>query len=122
MKFGIAYFTITLLMAIPSFAQNGESTQSAIRRPDTPVKILFRPKAEYPKSDGGSVCIRGTVTLKVQFLESGKIGDIVAVTRLPYGATENAIEAAKKMRFKPATRDGKPVTKSMTVQFWFAED
>ncbi|HQU83948.1 MAG TPA: TonB family protein [Pyrinomonadaceae bacterium] len=109
-----------------SVAQTVESTkkptnpnrQKAEQINDSPVKILYKPRAPYPQSfDGGTVCIQGTVTLKVQFLDTGKIGEIKVISGLPYGANENAIEAAKKMGFEPAIKDGKTVTSVKVVQF-----
>ena len=84
------------------------------------VRILEKPKAAYPKSDTGTVCIQGNVRLKVQFLETGEIGEIQVVSGLPYGATENAIEAAKKIKFLPAVKDGKPITSAKIVTYNFA--
>lgn len=63
--------------------------------------------------------MQGTVRLKVEFLATGKVGKIVPITRLPYGATENAIEAARLIKFIPAKRAGKPVTTASTVEYSF---
>lgn len=83
---------------------------------DIPVKIIFKPRPKYPD---GQVCVQGNVTLRVEFLFTGEIGNITAVSRLGYGMTENAIEAAKQMKFEPAQLRGKPVTIHKTVQFGF---
>jgi TonB family protein len=97
--------------------EKAETNDSAEK--DRPLKILEKPEAAYPKSDTGTVCIQGTVTLIVQFLSDGKIGKIRVVSGLPYGATENAVEAAKKIKFEPAVKDGKPVSiiKAITYNF-----
>lgn len=85
-----------------------------------PLKILYKPRPTYPQFDGkGSVCIQGTVTLRVQFLATGEIGEITAVSKLPYGATENAVEAARNMKFTPLMKDGIPTTVTRSVQFVF---
>lgn len=95
--------------------QNAESANI-----DSPVKILYKPRAAYPQPfDGGTVCMQGTVTLRVQFLETGKIGEIKVISGLPYGANENAIEAAKKIKFEPAIKNGKPITTVKIVLFTF---
>jgi hypothetical protein len=119
MKIRLSFLTIILLTTICSFAQTTHE-KGPVAKPDTPLKILFKPKAAYPQpQDGGTVCMQGSVTLKVEFLATGEIGKIVAITKLPYGATENAIEAAKKIRFVPKMKDGKPITTVSTVQFSF---
>lgn len=83
---------------------------------DIPVKLTYKPRPKYPD---GQVCAQGNVTLKVEFLDTGDIGTIIAVSGLGYGMTEKAIEAAKQMKFKPAQLRGKPVTVHKTVQFSF---
>ena len=80
--------------------------------------ILYREKARYTREarDAG---VQGTVVLRVVFHVNGKITDIKVIRDLPYGLTENAIEAAKKIRFKPAVKDGKPVSVSGMLEFAF---
>jgi periplasmic protein TonB len=58
--------------------------------------------------------------LSVVFGADGRLHDIRTVQGLPYGLTENAIEAAKKIRFQPAIRDGKPVSVRTVLEFNFA--
>lgn len=86
---------------------------------DVPLKILYKPIASYPNQDKGAICLQGVVRLRVAFLENGKIGNITPVGGLPYGATENAIEAAKLIKFKPAMKNGKPVTVTKVVEYSF---
>lgn len=89
-------------------------------KPDNkPLKIIFKPKPRYPQSDSGSVCIQGTVSLRVEFLKSGEIGKVLAVNELPFGATENAIKTAKEIIFEPEIVNGEPVTVKRRVQFSF---
>ncbi|MGI8638918.1 MAG: energy transducer TonB [Pyrinomonadaceae bacterium] len=77
---------------------------------------MDRPGAEYAD---GSVCVQGTVRLRVEFLASGEIGKISPVSFLPYGLTENAIEAAKRIRFEPEIKNGKPITKFKVIEYSF---
>jgi hypothetical protein len=41
------------------------------------------------------------------------------ITQLPYGLTERAVEAAKKLKFCPAVKDGKYVSVSMQLEYHF---
>jgi hypothetical protein len=41
------------------------------------------------------------------------------VSGLPYGLTEQAIAAARQMKFEPALKNGVPVTSIKTVEFTF---
>jgi len=110
------FFSATL-----SFAQSSveDKNKSEIDELNSPVKILYKPNAAYPKPENGTICMTGTVTLKVMFLDSGKIGRIDVVSGLPYGASENAVEAAKKIKFKPARKNGKNVSVSRTIVYNF---
>lgn len=87
-------------------------------RESSPVKILAKPKAPYTDAARQNN-VQGSVTLKITFLASGQIGSVTAVTRLPYGLTENAIAAAKQIRFEPKKINGQPVTTTMTFQYGF---
>jgi protein TonB len=82
------------------------------------VRIISKPKAPYTDAARQNN-VQGSVTLKIVFLASGQVGSVTAVTRLPYGLTENAIAAAKQIKFEPAKRDGVPYTTSMTFQYGF---
>lgn len=96
----------------------GEKTKAPIFVPkDRSLRILEKPRPAYP--EGGRVCIQGTVTVRVVFLASGEIGEISPVSGLGYGLTEKAMEAAKKMKFEPAVKNGKPITVARPVQFNF---
>lgn len=82
------------------------------------LKILSKPRAAYTEQ-ARQENVQGTVLLRVTFLANGKIGGITPVSALPYGLTEQAIKAARELKFKPATRDGKPVTEQKPVQYSF---
>lgn len=84
-----------------------------------PIIILEKPKASYPNPYGGTICMSGVVRLRVVFLETGQIGNVQAISSLPYGATENAIEVAKKMKFIPMKINGvdTSITKTVTYNF-----
>jgi protein TonB len=90
----------------------------AVIRESTPVKIISKPKAPYT-DQARQNNVQGSVTLKITFLANGQVGGVTAVTRLPYGLTENAIAAAKQIRFEPKKVNGVPVTTTMTFQYGF---
>lgn len=59
----------------------------------------------------------GEIHLFVMFLSNGEIGLVVPKNRLPDGLTESSVEAAKKMKFEPAMKNGEPITVSKTVVY-----
>lgn len=84
---------------------------------NSPLQIEKKPIAYYTEPQ---CCAQGTVALRIQFLESGKIGNIQTVSGMPCGLTESSIKAGKKIEFKPAMKDGKFVTVSKQVQYSFS--
>jgi TonB family protein len=87
--------------------------------PTVGVKILSKPKPGY--TDTARVNnIQGTVVLRVTFNANGTIGGVSVVRGLPNGLTEQAIAAAKGIRFEPAKRSGSPYAVVKNVEYSFA--
>jgi TonB family protein len=63
--------------------------------------------------------VSGTVILRAIFTADGQVKHIFVVRGLPDGLTEQSIAAARTIRFTPATRDGKPVSMWMELQYNF---
>ena len=63
--------------------------------------------------------VQGSVNLRVVFLANGGIGSVIPASSLPYGLTEQAIAAAKKITFLPARKNGKKVSITKLVQYTF---
>ncbi len=80
--------------------------------------ILYKEKAKYTE-DARTNKITGTVVLNLVFNLNGSISDIRIVRGLPDGLSESAIEAAKKMRFTPAVKNGQAVSVRGNVEFNF---
>ncbi|MGD9589825.1 MAG: energy transducer TonB [Pyrinomonadaceae bacterium] len=85
----------------------------------SPVKILSKPQAKYNDA-GRTNGVQGSVRLKVTLLANGTIGSITPVTRLPHGLTEQAIAAARQIRFEPAKQNGIPVSRTVTIDYTFS--
>lgn len=83
-----------------------------------PLRIISRSKAAYTLAARENK-VEGAVMLRITFRNDGEIGNIGVLRGLPYGLTENAVEAAKKIKFRPKMVDGKPVDTVMTVQYGF---
>lgn len=65
--------------------------------------------------------ITGSVEMQAVIDAEGKPTDIRVVRSLDalYGLDQNAVEALKEWRFKPATREGKPVPILVTIEMSF---
>lgn len=81
--------------------------------------ILYKEKAKYTEPARRNR-IEGTVILNVVFTAGGSIENIRVVRGLPQGLTENAIEAAKRIRFTPAIKDGQRVSVRGNLEFTFS--
>jgi len=53
-------------------------------------------------------------------LFSGQIGSVEATKELPDGLTEQAILAAKRIKFSPARQNGRPITVTKQVEYSFS--
>jgi TonB family protein len=80
--------------------------------------VAKNPKTKYTK-DARKNRTKGTVISRCVFAANGKVTNIQVVSGLPDGLTQNAIKAAQEIKFKPATRDGKPVSMWMQLEYNF---
>lgn len=80
--------------------------------------ILYKEKAKYTE-EARQNKVQGTVVLNVVFTADGRISNIRVVRGLPDGLTEKAIEAAQKIRFRPAVKNGSPVSVRGNLEFTF---
>ena len=102
------------LRAYGTLGTRPDSDKSRRLRPE----ILYREKATYTVA-ARNAKIQGTVVLMVVFADDGVLKHIVAIQGLSHGLTEQAIAAARKIRFTPAMRDGKPVSMIGSLEFSF---
>lgn len=63
--------------------------------------------------------VEGKVRIELSLDETGAVINSVVIKGLGYGLDEAALDAAKRARFRPATRCGKPVASTFVVAFTF---
>lgn len=82
--------------------------------------VVKNVKPTYTKAamDAG---IQGSVRLKTVVQADGDVGDVQVTLSLDteYGLDQQAINAAKEWKFKPGTKDGKPVPVEITLEMTF---
>jgi TonB family protein len=83
--------------------------------------ISYREKAQYTQEAKDNK-VEGQVVLSVVFGADGQLGDVNVIRGLPYGLTQRAIEAASKIHFEPAVKDGQPVSVRGSLEFTFKLD
>jgi len=87
--------------------------------PTEGIKILSKPQPRYTDA-ARTNNVQGTVTLKVTFSASGQVTGVAPINGLPYGLTEQAIAAARQIRFEPPKRNGVPYSISKSIQYTFS--
>ena len=82
------------------------------------ARVLSKPEPQYTE-EARKNQITGTVVLRAVFTSGGQVTSIRAVSGLPFGLTERAIAAARQIRFTPATKDGRPVSMYIQLEYNF---
>lgn len=85
----------------------------------TALVILSKPRANYTDK-GREKFVQGKVVLRVTFLANGQIGPIATMAGLPEGLTEQAIAAARMIKFQPAKVGGTPIQTTRVIEYSFA--
>jgi len=97
-----------------------ELAQKAFTGKQVTMKVLLAMKPEPSYTDAArQSAIAGTVVLRCIFRSSGIVDNIRIVSGLPHGLTERAVEAAKRIKFIPARKDGKYVSMWMQLEYNF---
>jgi TonB family protein len=81
-------------------------------------EFLNRLKPEYT-AQAERADISATVELMVVLRSTGEIGEVQVVRWAGYGLDESAIETVRKLKFKPATREGKAISVKALVRYNF---
>lgn len=86
--------------------------------PSKGLNLISKPQPKYTDAARQNN-IQGRVTLRITFLANGQIGSISPVSGLSYGLTEQAIAAARQIKFEPAMRNGQAQSVTKTLQYTF---
>ena len=101
--------------ALASGQERSDVTKVPIEPQSKSVTIVSKPNPEGQKEGSGEPQI--TLTLRAIFRSDGSVTDVHFVKATPKDAAKGivkefkkrAIEAAKQIKFTPATKDGRPV-------------
>lgn len=98
----------------------GPSTARAAKAdpPATPIVVVTKPLPQYT-AEAKQLKIEGDVTLEVRFTASGQVQVLRVMNGLGHGLDEQARQAAERIRFKPATRNGEPVDQVSVIHISF---
>lgn len=90
--------------------RQAEVTQKAV--------ITFKQEPGFTES-ARKFNVAGTVRLRAVLNRTGEVTDVTVLAGLPHGLTTKAIEAAKKMKFQPAQKDGRAVSQYIVLEYHF---
>jgi TonB family protein len=97
---------------------NGTEHAYSGKQVTTKVRVLKKPEPSYTEEARRNQ-ITGTVVLRVVFTADGAVKHFLVLSGLPNGLTEAAISAARKIKFTPATIDGRPVSMFIQLEYNF---
>ena len=80
--------------------------------------LIFKPEPGFTEAARRNN-VTGVVKLRLALRADGTVSDISVLKGLPDGLTERAIEAAKRIRFTPAQKEGRNVSQWVSVEYNF---
>src|SRR3982751_6414238 len=116
---------LTILLNVSTPAQNSnnvagnEKCAGDVYQPAevfSKAKITSRPAPSFTE-EARAHNMQGRVVLTAIMCRSGKITDIQVVESLPFGMTERAVQAARKIKFTPAEKDGQQVSQTLQIEY-----
>jgi TonB family protein len=97
---------------------SGDNETFSGRAVNQKARILSKPEPSYTES-ARKYGVQGTVVLRGVLSKDGDLTKVVILRRLPHGLTDQALEAAQRLRFSPAIKDGQPVSQYIQLEYNF---
>ena len=122
----IAYALISLGSGI-AFAQDSSGAQAGANGPgpvyaakDVDKKAIIFERIEPGYTEKAQTSkVEGVVLLSIVLAADGRVTDVAVINGLAGGLTEKAIDAAKKIKFTPAVKDGSRVSVRVKLAYYF---
>jgi TonB family protein len=84
----------------------------------TKARVLSKPEPSYTDAARAGD-VTGTVIIRAVFTAEGEVKHLLIIQSLPLGLTEQSIKAARRIKFVPATKDGRPVSMYIQLEYNF---
>jgi tetratricopeptide (TPR) repeat protein len=104
--------------ALAAFKKGNLNMKDSVDFYEKQLEIKYKPRATYTHLARQNLTT-GAVKIAVEFLANGSIGFVYPVEQLPDGLTQNCIQAAHAIKFKPAEKNGIAVTTIRMVEYTF---
>jgi TonB family protein len=82
------------------------------------ARVLSKPEPQYTEA-ARQAGVQGTIVLRAVFASDGEVKHVLVSQALGYGLTTQAVQAARKIKFQPATKDGKAVSMYVQLEYNF---
>ena len=93
-----------------------ECTVPSVNPVDVNAKVLAKPEPQFSKDNRDRY--RGyVITLRAILCGSGKVTDVVVTQGITHEMDSAAIDAAHLIEFTPAEKDGKKVSRPVTLKY-----
>jgi TonB family protein len=102
--------TATSLPSAPTTLSGKETSQKA--------RVLSKPEPSYTEA-ARRAGVTGTIVLRAIFSSDGEVKSVRVSQALPFGLTTAAIQAAHRIKFTPAMKDGRPVSMYIQLEYNF---
>jgi TonB family protein len=96
----------------------GERTLLLTAEVDTRARIIFKPEPGFTE-DARQANVSGRVRLLAVLALDGRVKYVVSAESLAHGLTEQAIDAARRIRFEPALKQGRAVSQVVLLEYNF---
>lgn len=83
-----------------------------------PLKIISKPRANYT-DQARQANVSGKIVIAVLFAANGNVAQTIVIKPLGYGLDQQAVSAARGIRFEPLLKDGKAVSVVKVVEYSF---
>lgn len=90
-----------------------------VERGSTPLRIIKRNLPVYP-SRARARGTEGNVILLISFQPNGTVGAVMVLKSADKDMDQSAIEAARAIRFEPATKNGTPISVVKRLEYIFS--
>jgi protein TonB len=84
----------------------------------SPPQVVFHPEPEYSK-EAREANYQGTCIIGLVVEADGSTSHVTLISGLGKGLDEKAVDTVKSWKFKPATKNGKPVATQIAVEVDF---